>query len=50
MARLLGEEGYKEVWPLGGGFDAWQALGLPVESVPVPPPPLTSISEVSFSA
>ncbi len=31
MARLLHERGYKEVWPLLGGFDAWLALGYPVE-------------------
>lgn len=49
MARLLDKEGYKEVWPLRGGFDAWQALGLPVESFSAGPPTLTSISEASFS-
>ncbi len=31
MARLLHEKGYKDVWPLLGGFEAWVALGYPVE-------------------
>ena len=33
MARLLLDRGYRDVRPLLGGLDAWQALGYPVESV-----------------
>lgn len=32
MALLLKSKGYKEVWPLLGGFDAWLELGYPTES------------------
>ncbi|MFB3920224.1 MAG: rhodanese-like domain-containing protein [Terriglobia bacterium] len=31
MARLLHDRGYTDVRPLLGGFDAWMALGYPVE-------------------
>ncbi|MBI1983824.1 MAG: hypothetical protein HYS61_06465 [Acidobacteria bacterium] len=31
MARLLLDRGYNNVRPLLGGFDAWRALGYPVE-------------------
>jgi 3-mercaptopyruvate sulfurtransferase SseA len=31
MARLLHDEGYTNVRPLLGGFDAWVSLGYPVE-------------------
>ncbi len=31
MARLLHQKGYKDVWPLLGGFEAWLELGYPVE-------------------
>ena len=31
MARLLHDRGYNDVRPLLGGFDAWVALGYPVE-------------------
>ena len=33
MARLLLDRGYRDVRPLLGGLDAWQALGYPVESI-----------------
>jgi len=33
MARLLLDRGYADVRPLLGGFDAWQALGYPVEPI-----------------
>jgi 3-mercaptopyruvate sulfurtransferase SseA len=33
MARLLIDRGYRHVRPLLGGFDAWQALGYPVEPI-----------------
>ena len=49
MARLLNEKGYNDVWPLLGGFDAWQALGYPVEPHEPPAAPLTTISTVSSS-
>ena len=31
MARLLHEKGYKDVWPLLGGLEAWIELGYPVD-------------------
>jgi 3-mercaptopyruvate sulfurtransferase SseA len=31
MALLLKSKGYKTVWPLLGGFDAWLELGYPTE-------------------
>jgi rhodanese-related sulfurtransferase len=34
MARLLHDKGYKDVWPLLGGFEAWKALGYAVDTVP----------------
>ena len=33
MARLLIEKGYRDVWPLQGGFDGWVELGYPTEPV-----------------
>jgi 3-mercaptopyruvate sulfurtransferase SseA len=32
MALLLKGKGYKTVWPLLGGFDAWLELGYPTET------------------
>ncbi len=32
MALLLKSEGYRMVWPLLGGFDAWLELGYPTET------------------
>jgi len=32
MALLLKSEGYKMVWPLLGGYDAWLELGYPTET------------------
>jgi len=32
MALLLKSKGYKTVWPLLGGFDAWLELGYPTET------------------
>ena len=32
MALLLKSKGYKVVWPLVGGFDAWLELGYPTET------------------
>jgi 3-mercaptopyruvate sulfurtransferase SseA len=32
MALLLKSKGYKKVWPLLGGFDAWVELGYPTET------------------
>ena len=40
MARLLIEKGYREVWPLLGGFDGWVELGYPTEPVASPAPGL----------
>ena len=31
MALLLKSKGFKEVWPLLGGLDAWVELGYPTE-------------------
>jgi rhodanese-related sulfurtransferase len=31
VAQVLAENGWKNVHPLYGGFDAWQQEGLPVE-------------------
>ncbi len=33
MARLLHDQGYDDVRPLLGGFDAWIEAGFPVEAV-----------------
>ncbi|SPE22442.1 hypothetical protein SBA2_100037 [Acidobacteriia bacterium SbA2] len=33
MALLLKSKGFKEVWPLLGGFDAWVELGYPTEAL-----------------
>ena len=50
MARLLHDKGYKDVWPLLGGFEAWVALGYPVEAhVPNQPTGATiSVAEASI--
>jgi 3-mercaptopyruvate sulfurtransferase SseA len=32
MALLLKSKGFKDVWPLLGGFDAWVELGYPTEA------------------
>ena len=32
MALLLKTKGFKEVWPLLGGLDAWVELGYPTET------------------
>lgn len=34
VARRLKEKGFMDVHPLRGGFNAWEAAGLPVEPVP----------------
>ncbi len=34
LALLLKSEGYKTVWPLLGGMDAWLELGYPTEAFP----------------
>jgi len=44
MARLLYDKGYKEVWPLLGGFDGWAALGYPVEPYAAIPPRLSTVT------
>jgi rhodanese-related sulfurtransferase len=31
VAQILMEDGWKNVHPLFGGFDAWVAAGLPVD-------------------
>jgi len=31
LAQKLQQRGYKDVYALEGGFDAWQQAGLPVE-------------------
>lgn len=36
VARELKEHGFQEVYPLRGGFQAWQNAGLPVEEIPRP--------------
>jgi rhodanese-related sulfurtransferase len=33
VARELMDRGFREVYPLRGGFKAWQRTGLPVEPV-----------------
>jgi 3-mercaptopyruvate sulfurtransferase SseA len=50
MARLLTDKGYREVWPLEGGFDAWQELGYPVEAVVPEQAGLTSLEPASPTA
>ena len=32
MALLLKSKGFKQVWPLLGGLDAWVELGYPTEA------------------
>jgi len=34
MALLLKSKGFKDVWPLLGGLDAWVELGYPTEAFP----------------
>ncbi|MBZ5562076.1 MAG: hypothetical protein LAP13_06610 [Acidobacteriia bacterium] len=50
MARLLVEKGYREVWPLLGGFDAWEALDYPLEPILASASPLPLIAAVKSSA
>ncbi len=50
MARLLVEKGYREVWPLLGGFDAWESLDYPVEPILAAASPVPSITAVKTSA
>jgi 3-mercaptopyruvate sulfurtransferase SseA len=50
MARLLTEKGYRDVWPLLGGFDAWEALGYPVERIPTSVPQEVPVSAARSSA
>jgi 3-mercaptopyruvate sulfurtransferase SseA len=49
MARLLNDKGYKEVWPLEGGFDAWYERGFPVERIAPEAPGLAAISTANSS-
>jgi len=44
MARLLIEKGYRDVWPLTGGFDHWLELGYPTDPVAATTSGLTSIA------
>ncbi|MGE5325720.1 MAG: hypothetical protein ACM3NO_01665 [Deltaproteobacteria bacterium] len=44
MARLLTSKGYSDVHPLLGGFDAWVALGYPVDSQAELVQPLTPVA------
>jgi rhodanese-related sulfurtransferase len=32
LAQTLQQHGYKNVWALQGGFQAWQNAGFPVET------------------
>jgi len=50
MARLLTNKGYKDVWPLAGGFDAWMELGYPVEAVIPEQADLASLEPASPTA
>ena len=50
MARLLIEKGYRDVWPLLGGFDGWVELGYPIEQVGAPTPELPSIATAGSPA
>jgi rhodanese-related sulfurtransferase len=34
LAQKLQQRGYKDVWALQGGLQAWQKAGFPVESKP----------------
>ena len=34
MALLLKSKGFKQVWPLLGGLDAWAEMGYPTEALP----------------
>jgi len=43
-------KGYLEVWPLLGGFDAWQSAGFPVEMVSAEPPALKTTAPARTSA
>jgi len=44
------DKGYLEVWPLLGGFDAWQSAGFPVEPVSAKVPALTTTAPARTSA
>jgi 3-mercaptopyruvate sulfurtransferase SseA len=50
MALLLKSKGFKEVWPLLGGFDAWLGLGYPTESFRAGAGPPDTVSAPSPSA
>ncbi len=50
MARLLVEKGYRQVWPLLGGFDAWEALDYPVEPILASPPLDPAVTAIESSA
>ena len=43
MARLLIEKGYRQVWPLLGGFDGWVELGYPTEPIAAPAPAIATL-------
>jgi rhodanese-related sulfurtransferase len=34
LAQDLRQRGYKNVWALKGGMDAWEAAGLPLDKKP----------------
>ena len=44
MALLLKSKGYKQVWPLHGGFEAWRELGYPTETFRAEEVPLPAVS------
>jgi membrane protein DedA with SNARE-associated domain/rhodanese-related sulfurtransferase len=50
MARLLMDKGYRQVWPMLGGIDAWLELGYPTEAVVVSAPKLTEITAAKSTA
>ncbi|MGH9513465.1 MAG: rhodanese-like domain-containing protein [Terriglobales bacterium] len=35
MAQEFRQRGYKKVWALKGGLDAWRDAGLPLDSKPM---------------
>ena len=47
MALLLKSKGFKEVWPLRGGFDAWRDLGYPTETYRAQEGPFPIVSAAS---
>jgi len=44
LARLLHEQGYSDVRPLLGGFDAWLESGYPVEGIAPVTVPLSAVT------